>query len=76
MTHKTLSLILIILFKRFFKYKNWKQKRIYVFFKKVGGRCGCVYGTKGAVDRKSLGTTGLDQSLSTDYLLRRLYHLR
>jgi hypothetical protein len=30
------------------------------FKKKVGGRCGCVYGTKGAVDRKSLGTTGLN----------------
>jgi hypothetical protein len=30
-----------------------------MFFKKVGGRCGCVYGTKGAVDRKSLRTTAL-----------------
>jgi hypothetical protein len=30
-----------------------------MFFKKVGGRCGCVYETKGAVDRKSLGTTAL-----------------
>jgi hypothetical protein len=30
------------------------------FLKEVGGRCGCVYGTKGAVDRKSLGTTGLE----------------
>jgi hypothetical protein len=30
------------------------------FFKKVGGRCGCVYGTKGAVDRKSLETAVLD----------------
>jgi hypothetical protein len=29
------------------------------FFKKVGGRCGCVYGTKGAVDRKRLGTAAL-----------------
>jgi hypothetical protein len=34
------------------------------FLKKVGGRCGCVYGTKGAVDRKSLETTGLDVSYS------------
>jgi hypothetical protein len=25
-----------------------------------GGRGGCVYGTKGAVDRKSLGTADLD----------------
>jgi hypothetical protein len=31
------------------------------FFFKVGGRCGCVYGTKGAVDRKSLETTRLEQ---------------
>jgi hypothetical protein len=31
------------------------------FLKKVGGRCGCVYGTKGAVDRKSLGTTGVER---------------
>jgi hypothetical protein len=30
------------------------------FLKKVGGRCGCVYGTKGAVDQKSLGTTDVD----------------
>jgi hypothetical protein len=30
------------------------------FLKKIGGRCGCVYGTKGAVARKSLGTAGLD----------------
>jgi hypothetical protein len=34
------------------------------FFKKAGGRCGCVYGTKGAVDQKSLGTTALDDALS------------
>jgi hypothetical protein len=38
------------------------------FLKNVGGggRCGCVYGTKGAVDRKSLGTTviGCDAVLS------------
>jgi hypothetical protein len=32
-----------------------------MFFKKIGGRCGRVYGTKGAVDRKSSGTTGLDR---------------
>jgi hypothetical protein len=32
-----------------------------MFFKKGRGRCGCVYGAKGAVDRKSLGTTGLKQ---------------
>jgi hypothetical protein len=25
----------------------------------VGGRRGCVYGTKGAVDRKRLGTTAV-----------------
>jgi hypothetical protein len=31
-----------------------------VFFKKYRGRCGCVYGTKGAVDLKSLGITGVD----------------
>jgi hypothetical protein len=30
------------------------------FLKKVGGPCGCAYGTKGAVDRKSLGTTVLE----------------
>jgi hypothetical protein len=30
------------------------------FLKKVGGCCGCVYGTKGAGDQKSLGTTALD----------------
>jgi hypothetical protein len=29
------------------------------FLKKAGGRCGSVYGTKGVVDRKSLGNTGL-----------------
>jgi hypothetical protein len=33
------------------------------FLKKVRGRCGSVYGTKGAVDRKSLGTTDLQHSL-------------
>jgi hypothetical protein len=33
------------------------------FLKKVGGRCGLVYGTKGAVDRKSLGTAGLFDNL-------------
>jgi hypothetical protein len=33
-----------------------------MFFKKGRGRCGCVYGTKGAVDRKSLGTADLDGS--------------
>jgi hypothetical protein len=37
---------------------------MFFFSKKLGGRCGCVYGTKGAVDRKSLGTTGLDHKLS------------
>jgi hypothetical protein len=31
------------------------------FSKKVRGRCGSVYGTNGAVDRKSLGTAGLDE---------------
>jgi hypothetical protein len=30
------------------------------FLKKVRGRCGSVYGTKGAVDRKSLGTAGIE----------------
>jgi hypothetical protein len=30
-----------------------------MFLKKVGGRCVCVYGAKGAVDRKSLGTAAL-----------------
>jgi hypothetical protein len=38
------------------------------FLKNVGGRCGCVYGTKGAVDRKSLGTAvlrGQGQALNT-----------
>jgi hypothetical protein len=30
------------------------------FFKKIGGCCGCAYGIKGAVDRKSLGITGID----------------
>jgi hypothetical protein len=34
-----------------------------MFFKWVGGRCGCVYGTKGAVDRKSLGTAGVHHIL-------------
>jgi hypothetical protein len=29
------------------------------FLKKGRGRCGCVYGTKRAVDRKSLGTTDI-----------------
>jgi hypothetical protein len=34
------------------------------FFKKWwGGRCGCVYGAKGAVDRKCLGTTALQLRL-------------
>jgi hypothetical protein len=32
-----------------------------MFFKKGrgGGRCGCIYGTKGAGDRKTLGTPAL-----------------
>jgi hypothetical protein len=30
------------------------------FLKKVGGRCGCVFGAKVAVDQKSLGTAELD----------------
>jgi hypothetical protein len=30
------------------------------FLRKVGGRCGCVYGTEGAVVRKSFGTAGLE----------------
>jgi hypothetical protein len=32
-----------------------------MFFKKGRGGCGCVYGTKGAADRKSLGTAGVVQ---------------
>jgi hypothetical protein len=32
-----------------------------MFFKKGKGALGSVYGTKGAVDRKSLGTTDLHQ---------------
>jgi hypothetical protein len=40
------------------------------FLKKVGGCCGCVYGTKGAVDRKRLGTTGLQHRHPT-FLWRR-----
>jgi hypothetical protein len=36
------------------------------FLKKVGGRCGCVYGTEGAVDRKSLVTTGVADIISYD----------
>jgi hypothetical protein len=35
---------------------------VYVSFLNGRGRCGCVYGTKGAVDRKSLGTTALSHS--------------
>jgi hypothetical protein len=31
------------------------------FLKKIRGRCGSVYGTKGAVNRKSLGSTDLDE---------------
>jgi hypothetical protein len=30
------------------------------FLKKEGGRCGCVYGNKGALDRKSFGTTDVE----------------
>jgi hypothetical protein len=64
LTHKTLSLTLIILFKRFFKYKiKVETKGHLCFLKKVRGRCGSVYGTKGAVDRKGLGTTGLNYSI-------------
>jgi hypothetical protein len=37
------------------------------FLKKVGGRCGYVYGAKGAVDRKSLGTTVLESELHLHY---------
>jgi hypothetical protein len=36
-----------------------------MFCKKGRGRCSCVYGTKGAVDRQSLGTTGLYIELHT-----------
>jgi hypothetical protein len=60
LTYLTLSLTLIILFKRFFKYKIKVETQAHLYFlKKVGGRCGCVYGTKGAVDRKNLETTDL-----------------
>ena len=38
------------------------------FLKKTGGRCGCVYWTKGAVDRKSLGTADVDHILFLSYL--------
>jgi hypothetical protein len=31
-----------------------------MFFFKLGGRCGCVYGTKGAADRKLLGTADIE----------------
>jgi hypothetical protein len=52
LTHKTLSLTLIILFKPFFKYKIKVETKAHLcFLKTVGGRCGCVYGTEGAVDR-------------------------
>jgi hypothetical protein len=35
------------------------------FFKNGrGGRGGCVYGTKGAVDRKSLGATAVDKGVA------------
>jgi hypothetical protein len=40
-----------------------------MFFKKGRGRCGCVYGTKGAVDRKSLGTTDIDVTNTLSYWL-------
>jgi hypothetical protein len=39
------------------------------FLKKAGGRCGSVYGTKGAVDRKSLGTTALALCIKTDGII-------
>jgi hypothetical protein len=56
-----LSLTLIILFKGVFKYKIKVETKAHLcFLNKVGGRCGCVYGTEGAADRKSLGITGLD----------------
>jgi hypothetical protein len=46
-----------------FKYKIKVETKAHLcFLKKVGGRSGCVYGTKGAVDRKSLGTTGLNDT--------------
>jgi hypothetical protein len=35
------------------------KAHLWFFLNKVGGRCGCVYGTKGAVDRKSMGTAAL-----------------
>jgi hypothetical protein len=35
-----------------------------MFFKKGRGRCGCVYGTKGAVDGNILGTTALHGKFS------------
>jgi hypothetical protein len=41
-----------------------------MFFKKGRGRCGCVYGNKWAVDRKSLGTTDLEQAWTTFYVVR------
>jgi hypothetical protein len=39
-----------------------ETKALSCFLKKIGGRCGCVYGTKGAVGRKSLGTAGVDHA--------------
>jgi hypothetical protein len=31
-----------------------------MFFFKLGGRCGCEYGTKGVADRKRLGTADIE----------------
>jgi hypothetical protein len=31
-----------------------------MFFIKLGGRCGCGYGTKGAADQKRLGTADIE----------------
>jgi hypothetical protein len=57
-----------------------------MFFKKGRGRCGCVYGTKGAVDRKSLGTTvlicsqlgfnALDISCQHNHQVRVVVHIK
>jgi hypothetical protein len=36
------------------------ETKAHLCFFKLGGRCGCEYGTEGAADRKRLGTADIE----------------
>jgi hypothetical protein len=41
----------------------WNRGGAVGVFMEPRGRCGCVYGTEGAADRKCLGTAAVDVSV-------------